>query len=75
MENLKVKNNKLDNLLKQYEKSRDEIKDAIEVLKNFRKSRFFKSACLTVGSSAPQLNFTLIGVATWTFILWTLQVD
>ncbi len=31
------KNNKLDNLLKQYEKSRDEIKDAIEVLKRLQK--------------------------------------
>ncbi|QQH29257.1 hypothetical protein HYD98_02015 [Mycoplasmopsis bovis] len=45
-------------------RSSDEIKNAIKELKGFKKKvDFFKSACLTVGSSAPQLNFTLIGVA------------
>ncbi len=45
--------------------SKDEIKNAIEELKSLqeRKVDFFKSACLIVNSSAPQLNFTLIGVA------------
>ncbi len=47
--------------------SSDEIKNAIKELKGFKRQKvdFFKSACLIVGSSAPQLNFTLIGVSTW----------